>query len=310
LREVKPIASLRRYCCEGTYFRSEVMAWTKAIVVVIAFIGVLFAALALYGKRKWDATTDALFAQMDNARKPANVKRLDAKEFEGLPPVVARYFKTALAEDAPLVSGVSISHTGTFNMSESAEKWLPFRSTQRVTTNPPAFVWDGRVQVFPWVNVHVHDAYVDREGLLHPAILGVFSLTELRGKGEIAQGEFMRYLAEAAWYPTALLPSQGVIWRGIDERTAEATLADGEVKSTLRFTFSSDGLIESVHAEARGRTVGSAIVPTPWEGRWSNYESRDGMRVPMAGEVAWITPEGRKPYWRGTIASLAYEFAK
>jgi hypothetical protein len=286
------------------------MAWIKAIVVVIAFIGVLFAALALYGERKWNAATEALYVQVDSARAVSSVPRFDVKELEGLPPVAARYFRGALTEGAPLVSAVSMSHTGTFNLSESAENWLPFRSTQRVTTNPPAFVWDGRVQMFPWVNVHVHDAYVNREGLLHPAILGVFSLTELRGRGEIAQGEFMRYFAETAWYPTALLPSQGVTWRAIDERTAEATLTDGDVKSTLRFTFGNDGLIESVRAEARGRTVGDKIVPTPWEGRWSNYETRDGMRVPMSGEVAWVTPEGRKPYWRGTIASLNYEFAK
>jgi hypothetical protein len=29
----------------------------------------------------------------------------------------------------------------------------------------------------------------------------------------------------------------------------------------------------------------------------------------MRGEVACVLPEGRKPYWRGTITSLAYEFA-
>jgi hypothetical protein len=294
-----------------SFRRSRVeMAWFKAIVIVIALAGITFAALAIYGNRKWDAATDMLFAQMERARVSGVVTRFDQKELEGLPPVVARYFRAALTNGAPIVSAVSLSHVGTFNMSESAEKWLPFRSAQRATTQPPAFAWDGRVQMFPWVHVHVHDAYVNREGLLHPAILGVFSLTELRGKGDIAQGEFMRYFAEAAWYPTALLPSQGTAWRAIDDRTAEATLADGEVKSTLRFTFGNDGLIESVRAESRGRTVGNAVVPTPWEGRWSSYETRNGMRVPMVGEVAWITPEGRKPYWRGTITSLRYEFER
>ena len=30
---------------------------------------------------------------------------------------------------------------------------------------------------------------------------------------------------------------------------------------------------------------------------------KESMRVPMTGEVAWLTREGRKPYWRGTITS-------
>ena len=48
---------------------------------------------------------------------------------------------------------------------------------------------------------------------------------------------------------------------------------------------------------------------TPWQARLSNYQERGGMRVPFTGEAAWLQPQERKPYWRGCIASLAYEFA-
>ena len=41
----------------------------------------------------------------------------------------------------------------------------------------------------------------------------------------------------------------------------------------------------------------------------SNYQERDGMRVPLTGEAAWAPPGRRKPYWRGTIVSSSYEFA-
>jgi hypothetical protein len=34
------------------------------------------------------------------------------------------------------------------------------------------------------------------------------------------------------------------------------------------------------------------------------------MRVPLDGEVAWLLPEGPKPYWRGRIAEIDYEFAQ
>lgn len=71
-----------------------------------------------------------------------------------------------------------------------------------------------------------------------------------------------------------------------------------------------NGLIDAVRAEARGRTVGAAVVPTPWQGRLWNYAMRDGMRVPLNGEVAWLLPEGAKPYWRGRITKLGYEFAQ
>jgi hypothetical protein len=120
----------------------------------------------------------------------------------------------------------------------------------------------------------------------------------------------MRFFAEAAWYPTSLLPSQGVQWKPIDDFSANATLKDRETAVTLLFRFGENGLITMVRAEARGRTVAGTVIPTPWEGLWSNYERRDGMCIPTEGEVAWVLPEGPKPYWRGCITSLRYEFAQ
>jgi hypothetical protein len=120
----------------------------------------------------------------------------------------------------------------------------------------------------------------------------------------------MRFLAEAAWYPTALLPSQGVCWEAVDDHSAHATLRDGAIAVTLLFRFNVDGLIDSVRAEARGRIVGAIVEQMPWEGRFWNYARRDGMSVPLEGEVAWIHPEGAKPYWRGRVTKLDYEFAQ
>ncbi len=34
------------------------------------------------------------------------------------------------------------------------------------------------------------------------------------------------------------------------------------------------------------------------------------MTVPLAGEVAWVRPQGRKPYFLGTVNSLTYEFTR
>lgn len=34
------------------------------------------------------------------------------------------------------------------------------------------------------------------------------------------------------------------------------------------------------------------------------------MLVPLNGEVAWLLPEGEKPYWRGRVSEIAYDFAK
>jgi hypothetical protein len=134
-------------------------------------------------------------------------------------------------------------------------------------------------------------------------------MAEQQGDGEIARGEFMRWFAEVLWSPTALLPSQGVRWQAVDDRSARATLSDGPHSVSLTFSFGDDGLIETVRADARARAVAGRMVPTPWQGRWSDYRLHDGMQVPTRGEVVWLLPQGEKAYWRGTAVSSRYEFA-
>lgn len=286
------------------------MPWLKWLALGIVWLLVLSTVLIICGRWRWAGLTAQLLARLEAGRTPLQPARFDPRELVGLPPPVQRYFRIALTDGMPLVSAVSVDHTGTFNMGETTDQWKPFTSTQRVITGRPGFLWDGRIAVLPGLYVHVHDAYIAGEGILYPTIAGLVTLIDLRGGGDVAQGELMRFFAEAAWYPTALLPSQGIHWEAVDEGRARATLTDGPISLTLTFSFSADGLIESVLAEARGRTVSGKVVPTPWEGRWSNYKTQHGMRVPMTGEVAWLLPEGRKPYWRGHIMKLSYEFGQ
>ncbi|MFN0305132.1 MAG: DUF6920 family protein [Burkholderiales bacterium] len=285
------------------------MVWKIIAVSLVGLVALIGGVLA-WGAVRWDRSTEALRARLDAARVAHAVKTFDERELEGLPAPVQRFFRAALKPGQPIVAAVSIDHAGTFNMSATGEAWKPFTSAQRVITSRPGFVWDGRVSMFPGVRVHVHDAYAAGEGILHPTIAGVFTLMEMRGTPEVARGEMMRFLAEAAWYPTALLPSQGVVWEPVDDRSARVTMKDGALTLTMTFRFNDAGLIESARAESRGRTVGDQVIQTPWEGRWSDYALREGMMVPLQGEVAWLTPAGRMPYWRGRIERVSYEFAR
>ena len=285
------------------------MAWMKWLGLLVTSLTVLVAGLMVYGSWRWNERSTALLARLEAARLPHAVARYDARELDGLPAPVQRYFRAALTDGQAIITAVSIRHAGTFNMSASAEQWKPFTSQQRVITQRPGFVWDARVMMFPRVPVHVHDAYTAGAGLLHGAVLGLLTVAHMADTPALARGELMRFFAEAAWYPTALLPSQGVRWEAVDGTSAHATLADGPLTLKLLFRFNADGLIDTVRAEARERVVDGKTVTAPWQGRYWRYAMQSGMRVPLEGEVAWLLPEGEKPYWRGRTTSSSYEFA-
>jgi hypothetical protein len=119
----------------------------------------------------------------------------------------------------------------------------------------------------------------------------------------------MRFFAEAAWYPDGAAAQPGRALGGRDDRSAYATLEEGDITLTMLFTFDEQGLIDTVHAEARGRAVAARSSRRPGRATSGTTRARR-YAVPLDGEVAWLLPEGEKPYWRGHITEIRYQSAR
>ena len=241
------------------------------------------------------------------AVEPAPV--FDEAAIAGLPRPVQRYFRTVLRPGQRPIIAAALEHSGRLRIDDRRQASSPFTSMEQVRMGPPGFLWDGRIRMAPGLYVHVHDAYLEGEGLLEARVAGLRVVANQHGTAEIARGELARYLAESPWYPTALLPGAGVSWEAVDENAARATLTDGATTVRLTFGFGGDGLIDTVRAEDRPRMLEGSLVPTPWEGRFWNYAERDGVLVPLDGEVAWHPPSGPlPPYWRGHLEGVRFAY--
>ncbi len=288
--------------------------WIQWIAIVSVSIIVSLGLAAIYGNYHWQSDTDRLRTNLTNGRQTIELEIYDPKELEGLPAPVQRFFKTVLKDGQAIVAAVKLSQQGQFNMSETEDKWSPFTATQLVMTQRLGFDWDARIQMAPGLNAFVHDTYLLGEGNLHASLLGLVTVADVRGTPEADQGELMRFLAEATWYPTALLPSQGVRWDAIpqrggcanDDTSARATLTDGATTVSLVFQFNAEGTIATMRAEARYR---DKLTAMPWSGRFWEYSVRNGMLIPLEGEVGWEYPEGTRLYFKGKITEINYEFA-
>jgi hypothetical protein len=236
---------------------------------------------------------------------PPAAARYDPAELEGLPAPVARYFSFALAPGQPLVLRARFTQQGTF--ATARERWAPFTATEDFTVFPPGFVWDARIRMAPFVSVRVRDSYLAGQGIMHGELGGLVTVVDQRDTPEMAAGALLRYLAEAAWLPTALLPASGVTWEGLDESSARATLRDAGVTVSMEVRFGASGEIASISA-MRHRDVKGKPVLTPWSGRFSSYARVHGMMVPTESEVGWDLPDGRYTYWRGRTTSAELSF--
>ena len=285
------------------------LKWAVRGVAALIVVTVLLGATANF---RWARDVDVRLAALEAATPQTRPQRYDDEELTNLPPVVRRYFSQALNINQPLVRRLYLEQTGTFNRSNTpmVEQWEPFTARQRVATKRPGFVWDAAIRVSPGITVRVVDAYVAGVGSLQPSVFGLIDVGGTQGNADIARGELIRYFAESVWYPTALLPSQGVQWKAVDAHSAQATLTDGPLTLSLIFAFNADGLVERISSTERSVLLNGNMVPMPWEVHLSHYQLHSGMRVPHQAEVAWITPAGRWPYWRGKLEKLDYDMPR
>jgi hypothetical protein len=201
-----------------------------------------------------------------------------------------------------------MEQAGEFRAGGFEARWSPFTAVQQYATDLPGFVWDATIRMAPCLGVRVRDSYIRGTGSMQGKLASLITVLDQAGRPELDSGALQRYLAEAVWLPTALLPSQGVAWEAIDDASARATLTDAGTSVSMEFQFGESGAIVRGYTPARYREVEGAYVATRWAGSYRNYAPVDGIMVPMKGEVEWILPEGRLPYWRGRFRRIEFDF--
>ena len=279
------------------------MTNTGRIVLIII---TLLALVLLWGKVSWYQYTSALFEKV-YAEASGQRHYFDTKEISDLPGPVQRYFRLVLKEGAPMISHAFVSQKGGFRADPEREGWSDMEAEQYYSVRPVGFVWNASIAMFPLLSVDVCDSYIEGKGRVKGRFVSLFRIVDAHGTKELDSAALQRYLAEAVWFPTALLPSQGVTWQAIDDHKAKATLSDGNNSVSLEFGFNDEGEIVSVYAPDRYREVSGTYTATPWQGRYGKYIDVDGYRIPSEAEVEWQLEEQTYPYWRATIEQVKYD---
>ncbi len=278
--------------------------------MAFAATAVVGAVTALVASRRWRAESERLSGHLPGSVAGAR-ERVDFTSLSSLPDPVRRYFQAVLRDGQPRVRSARIVQMGEFRSKETPDTsagWQSFEAREVLTASPPGFVWDARIRMAPFGNVWVRDAYVSGSASMRAALFGVIPAASAADGAELRAGALQRYLAEAVWLPTALLPGEGVSWSPIDGSHARATLTDGTVTVSLDFEWGPGAEIVAVSTPGRSRASAKGRYDLlPWGGRYSRYDERGGMRVPLESEVYWVVNGKEQPYYRGRNIEIVFE---
>jgi hypothetical protein len=271
----------------------------SVVVVILAAVGVAVWA----GLRRQQRATATQVERVGRAAAVAPSAR-SIEGLDSLPGPVARYLRWALPE-TPSMRLVRLEQRGTLRTDTQSERWMPFEAEHLVAPGAVAFVWNARVTVAPLLHVRVRDAYLHGEGSGHVSLLSAIGISAASGTPEMNSGSLHRFLAEAVWYPVALLPGPALQWSPIDSTRALATLTDHGISVSLEFRFADTGEVTGIHTPSRWGTFGGGYEQRPWEGHFRHYTRTNGFRVPTEGEVGWYVDDEWRAVWTGTILEFA-----
>ena len=232
---------------------------------------------------------------------------VDFNSFSELPLPVAHYLRRVLSEGQKLIRTATMRQSGVLRTGTTTERWSSFTANQLVVPPATGFVWNAKVGMPLATHVRVLDSYNAGVGSGRVSFVSAFVIASEAGTPELNSGALHRYLAEGVWFPTALLPQSGVVWTPIDDQAALATLTDNGMTVSLEFRFNEVGDVIGIYSPARFGSFDGGYKQVPWEGRFSDYQVRSGMRVPLNGEVGWYVDGILQIVWKGNLIDARYE---
>ncbi len=257
---------------------------TKLITAILS-LGAVFAVGLLAVRRKMNhqyrKQVESLFARAENLSS----QTFHYDQLEGLPEPVQRYFRFALPEGYPYISSVRLLHGGQFKTGINKD-WIPIEGEEYFTAQPPGFIWRGKTKLFT-----ATDRYVEGNGNLIVKLLSLIEVANVKGP-ETNQGELLRWLGEAVWFPTSLLPTENLRWSALTEDTAQLSYTNQGLTVSYKVSFLETGEISRMEAQ---RYYTPERLET-WVGELSEYQKIDQLRVPTRIKATWKLAEGDYTY--------------
>ena len=284
--------------------KTTVPLWMKIAVLAAAFLAMIVWLAQLWQQQILAALVDSV----ESAAKARSPRGMQAQATDKLPPPVARYLSHVLPADRRQFRLARYQQVGTLRMDPRSDRWLNFKARQIIAPSIFEFIWDAKVCVLPLLHVRVRDSLVGGRGSGQVTFQSALPVGGASGTMEMNSGSLHRFLAEAVWYPAALLPDASLRWESVDDTRALATLTQGNVTVSLEFRFNQNNEVVGIYTPGRWGSFEGGYKQVAWEGRFRDYAKRDGVLVPNQGEVGWYTDGEWRAVWRGTVTQATFEF--
>ncbi len=283
------------------------MSHIKKALVFLTLLAVAAAAFFGYVKMKGKQFDEGATAEIEAfsaaiGAPPAATFTYD--RLKGLPAPVAAYFRHVLANGVPLVDRASLRMGGSF-LPRPNSNYLGFGAEEYFNARTPAFLWYGKIKVSQVLWMYSIERYIDGASSFDRKFMGAFNETHYEHKED--KSSLVRYLGEAVWFPTALLPSGQVRWEPVDDRTARVFMTSRGITVSAAVTFNLEHeIVEFMSHDMEFEKLEKGET-REWHMRCADYKNFGGIIIPTEVRAEWELAGGKTlEYARFAVTAAEY----
>ncbi len=272
------------------------------IIFALSALLIVVLLTAFFLRKKDDAQLDEITLSLQT---PPGDETFSEQMVADLPDPARRYFLRAIEPGTPLANSVSLKMTGTFRLKPDGD-WMPMTADETLNLRK-GFVWRAKIGS-GLISFSGGDHYFEGTGRMKFRMWGIVPVASATGH-DTARSSIGRFVAEAFWLPSALLPQRGVKWTVINDELAQATvIVDGETVS-VTFNVASDGRLRQITLSRWGdKTIDGSYGYAPFGGEMTAERRFGGYTIPSElGAGWWFGTDHYVEFFRAKIEDAVFD---
>lgn len=233
-------------------------------------------------------------------------KIFNHEELKDHPELIQNYFSKVVEKNSEIPLFVSVKQKSEFKTEINSE-WFPMESDQYFTTNEPNFVWFSEYETSSFFWINAIDSYISGKGNMLIKLNSSITIADSWGI-ELDKSGLFRYISEAVFFPTKLIPSENLIWNVLDSNIAEIKFNNGDLSVVAKLFFRSDKTIERIETYDKYRALDDGFRKSLYSVYFSDYKLiSNSFLVPTYMETEWQLPSGTFKFGKFNIVDIKYE---
>ena len=222
------------------------------------------------------------------------------------PELLNRFFRSVIKDSTYIAKFITVNQTAQFKTDLTSE-WRSLKATQYFTTDIPNYIWVSEIETSQFFWVNAVDSYLNGKGNLLIKLNSSITVADSWGI-ELDKSGLFRYISEAVFFPTKLLPSKNLLWNILDSNIAEIKFTNNENSVVAKLYFDSEFKISKIETYDKYRALEEGFEKSLYTVYFSSYKLvNDLFEVPTSMEVEWDLASGKFKYGKFDITNIFYE---